>query len=108
MSLWNGLAAVSQWIERFLSIAIGALLAWRRSDSPAIRGLAAGLILPTAFGWYELPSGVVREHGVVWLIPLLEDIGARERSGLHSTCRRNVRCYRGESLQQRSWDSSVC
>jgi len=65
---------VSEWLARWLALLIGALLAFRRSDSPAVRGLALSLIL--SFPGYSLPSGDVREQGVVWLWPFLEDISS--------------------------------
>jgi hypothetical protein len=61
-------------LARLFSLLIGALLALRRPDSPAIRGLAVYLILSSANGWYSLPAGELREQGVVWLNPLLGDI----------------------------------
>ena len=64
---------ISSSLSRLVSLLIGALLALRRPESPAIRGLAVALILGSV-GWYRLPSGELREQGVVWLIPLLEDI----------------------------------
>ena len=64
---------VSIWGARWLSLLIGALLALRRPDSPAIRGLAVSLILGSAAP-YSLPPGALREQSVVWLSPFLEDI----------------------------------
>jgi hypothetical protein len=63
----------STWLARLFSLLIGALLALRRPDSPAIRGLAVSLIMG-AVGWYNLPAGELREQVVVWLNPFLEDI----------------------------------
>lgn len=68
-------AYLSNWLSLLFELLIGALLAHRRSDSPAIRGLAVALILSSALGWYALPAGAFREQGVVWLNPFLGDIG---------------------------------
>jgi hypothetical protein len=62
------------WLARLVALAIGALLAWRRADSPAVRALALALII-AGLDAYRMPSGWLREQCVVWLGPLLEDIG---------------------------------
>jgi len=64
---------VSTWLTRLFTLLIGVLLALRRSDSPAVRALAMSLIL-NSLGGYSLPAGKLREQGVVWLNPFLEDI----------------------------------
>jgi GAF domain-containing protein len=65
---------VATWLARLVSLAIGALLVWRRADSPAVRGLALALIV-AGLDAYRVPSGWLREQLVVWLGPLIGDVG---------------------------------
>jgi hypothetical protein len=52
---------IADWLAQLSRLLIGSLLALRRSDSPAIRGLAVSLILGSSLEWYSLPSGNFRE-----------------------------------------------
>jgi hypothetical protein len=65
---------VAAWLTRLVALAIGALLVWRRADSPGVRALALALIV-SGLDAYRMPSGWLREQFVMWLGPFIDDVG---------------------------------
>jgi len=57
------LSWITGWTMRFIVLGVALLLALRRSDSPAMRGLMLALLGINAFGSYFLPGGAF--HDVV-------------------------------------------
>lgn len=64
------LSWITGWAMRFIALGVALLLALRRSDSPAMRGLMLALLSLNAFGSYFLPGGAFHDLVAKNVLPL--------------------------------------
>lgn len=64
------LSWITGWAMRLLALGVVLVLALRRSDSPAMRGLMLALLGLNVFGSYFLPGGEIHDFVAANLIPV--------------------------------------